>query len=234
MTVLLKIGGSLLYDENENLLIDRIKSYARIIIDYPDVRAVVCGGGLIARKFIDAGRELGSKEYLLDMMGINVSRLNAQLLITALGKEAYQYPIISINDAAKMNTFTDRILVAGGFEPGQSTTTVAMQFAEACDIDKILILTNVDGVYDKNPKNHADAKKFDRIALNELEEIVVKSGGDNQSSAGEYRIFDALSAQLFKRNDFQVKLMNGSKYDEIREILDLDFSDSDIGTLIKK
>ena len=50
---------------------------------------VIAGGGKIARHYINLARYLGSDEASLDIMGIEVSRLNAKLLIVALGEQAY-------------------------------------------------------------------------------------------------------------------------------------------------
>ena len=50
---------------------------------------VVAGGGKIARHYISTARRFGSDEASLDIMGIEVSRLNARLMILALGDQAY-------------------------------------------------------------------------------------------------------------------------------------------------
>ena len=49
----------------------------------------ITGDGGIARHYINLARNLGSDEASLDIMGIEVSRLNAKLLMVALKEMAY-------------------------------------------------------------------------------------------------------------------------------------------------
>ena len=50
---------------------------------------VVVGGGKTARDYIGIARGLGVSEAMCDEVGIEVTRLNAKLLIAALGEHAY-------------------------------------------------------------------------------------------------------------------------------------------------
>jgi len=127
----------------------------------------------------------------------------------------------------------NKVGIAGGFLPGQSTTSVVLQIAEAINVENLIILSDVDGIYDKNPKVNEDAKKFNTISTDELEKLILNSK-ENQASAGEYRIFDAVSLQLFKRNDILVRLINGKKMDNLAKLLKENFKTSQIGTLITK
>jgi uridylate kinase len=143
------------------------------------------------------------------------------------------YPVVikSIEEAFEA-TLSKKILVAGGFVPGQSTTTVAMQIAESLNLDGIFVLTDVDAIYDKNPKKYPDAKKFDQIKVDVLEKILLDGTDDDQSAAGEYRIFDAVSIQIFKRSNIKVRLLNGNKLDEFKLALKEGIEKTKNGTLI--
>src|SRR5215218_7741924 len=86
--VVIKLSGSI-FSEGRNE--DTIKRYAEMLTDVSiDVQPIViAGGGKIARHYINLARDLGSDEASLDIMGIEVSRLNAKLLIAAIGDLAY-------------------------------------------------------------------------------------------------------------------------------------------------
>ena len=185
----------------------------------------------MARNFIDSARDLGADESLCDTFGIKVSRLNARLLITALKDYAYPEPITSLEDVRAFSLWK-KILVAGGFIPGQSTTSVTFEIAESVQATDVIILTNVDGVYDMDPKKNLQAKKFDEISILELEKVIYGSTGNSQSAAGEYRIFDAVSLQILKRNRIQVRLTNGEDFDSLRKLLVDKAFESNIGTKI--
>ncbi|MHA1475780.1 MAG: UMP kinase [Promethearchaeota archaeon] len=219
--IVLKIGGSLLFDNEYNILQDKIVKFAEIIRDSEDIVAIIIGGGKLARNFIESGRYLGASESLCDTFGIEVSRLNARLLITALKDLAYPEPITSLKDVRAFSLW-NRILVAGGFIPGQSTTSVTFEIAESLHATDVIILTNVDGIYDKDPNKYPKAKKFDEISILDLEKVI----------AGEYRIFDAVSLQILKRSNIQVRLSNGEDFNTLRKLLVEKAFESNIGTKI--
>jgi uridylate kinase len=86
--VVIKLSGSIF---SQGASRDSIKKYAEMLSDISNSvqPIVITGGGEIARQYINLARNLGSDEANLDIMGIEVSRLNARLLIAALGDEAY-------------------------------------------------------------------------------------------------------------------------------------------------
>lgn len=226
----IKVGGSLLF-ANDTFRIDQIQKFTEILKNSVYISAIIVGGGSIARTFIKTARGLGAGESLCDTFGIEVSRLNARLLITSFGEFAYPEPITTIEQARTASLF-GKILIAGGFIPGQSTTSVTFEIAESLGATDILILTDVDGIFDKDPKKFPNAKKYDKITIDELEKIIVSEGGGTQSAAGEYRIFDAISAQIFKRSSIKVRLMNGDNLQHIHAFFVEKQYDSKIGTEI--
>ena len=232
MVYVIKIGGSLLFDKNGDIVIERIKILTDIIKSSHLIRGIVCGGGIIARKYINAGRNMGVDEFKLDLLGIEISRINAKLFLSILGDRAYPLIIKSVEEAQKAS-LSNKIIVAGGFIPGQSTTTVALQILEKLNLNKLLILTDVDGIYDKNPKIFPKAKKYDEISIDTLEKIIQKQG-EKQSNAGEYRIFDKVSTLIFKRNNMKIRLMSGYYPENIKKIIKGDIESTNIGTLILK
>lgn len=61
------------------------------------------------------------------------------------------------------------VFFAGGTgHPYFSTDTAAALRAVETEADLILLAKNIDGVYDKDPKNNEDAKRFSEISLQEV------------------------------------------------------------------
>ena len=229
--ILLKVGGSLLFDNNLEIREEVVKKFAQILRKAKSVVSVVVGGGKLARTYINAARTLHSGESLCDTFGIEVSRLNARLLISALEDRAYPEPITNLKEA-RSYALWNKILVAGGFVPGQSTTSVTFEMAEALNATDVLILTNVDGIYDKDPNKFSTASKFDEINIPKLEVVIYGEGGSSQSAAGEYRIFDAVSLQILKRNHLDVRLINGENFEDLQKLLVAEDFENSIGTKI--
>jgi uridylate kinase len=208
--IIIKIGGSLLFREDKSIDVHKIEKLCNIITSNKKkmIPLLVVGGGIIARNYIDSVRLFTENEALCDMFGIKVSRLNADLFISYLGDRAYPLVPQSIEDLSRA-LLSDRIVVMGGLQPGQSTTSVALEVGEYVNANKILILTNVDGIYDKDPNQYDNAHLLKTINYSRLTDLIISSSRSKQAAAGEYRIFDAVSLQILKRSKIEVMIGSG-------------------------
>ena len=165
---------------------------------------VVAGGGKVARHYISTARSFGSDEASLDMLGIEVSRLNARLLILALGDQAY--PVVpedleQVSKAVTGNSGTSssnssRVVVTGGLHPGQSTNATAALIAEKVKASKFLNATDVNGIYDSDPNKNKDAKLFKEITVKKCIELL----GSEDSVAGAYDLMDIVALKVIERS----------------------------------
>ncbi len=165
---------------------------------------VVAGGGKVARHYISAARSFGSDEASLDMLGIEVSRLNARLLILALGDQAY--PVVpedleQVSKAVTGNSGTSssnssRVVVTGGLHPGQSTNATAALIAEKVKASKFLNATDVNGIYDSDPNKNKGAKLFKEITVKKCIELL----GSEDSVAGAYDLMDIVALKVIERS----------------------------------
>ena len=156
---------------------------------------VVAGGGKFARYYISTARSFGSDEASLDIIGIEVSRLNARLLILALGDQAYPGVPEDLEHVSKAVT-TNRIVVTGGLHPGQSTNATAALIAEKVKASKFLNATDVDGIYDSDPNKNKDAKLFNEITVKKCIELL----GSEDSAAGAYDLMDIVALKVIERS----------------------------------
>ena len=205
--VVLKISGRLLnpyYEFSKKLF----HEYSRVLSKLYDKGyhlGVVVGGGDPARKYIGLARELGVNETLCDILGIMVSRLNAQTLIALLGGKAYPQPPCSLEEYLRAWS-TGRIVISGGFQPGQSTNAVSALVVEALNTRKLYMAASVDAVYDKDPKKHRDARRIVEITLRELKKII-----EQEFKAGAYQLLDPLAINILERSRIEVVLFDGRK-----------------------
>ncbi len=208
--IVLKIGGSLLFENENKINSKKIIELCNIIknIQNYETIIVIIGGGTIAREYIRFIRSITRNESLSDIIGINVSRINAQMMISCLEGQAFPSVPKSIEQLS-LAVLSGKIIIMGGLQPGQSTTSVALEVAEFINAKEVIILTNVDGIYDKDPIKDKNAKKYDNLNYNELRNLIIEESDHNQAAAGEYRIFDAVSLQILKRSNITVLIGSG-------------------------
>jgi uridylate kinase len=225
LRAVLKVGGSLLYSNNGEILTDRIREYADVILGLSKEGhqlVIVVGGGKPARTFIAAARELGASEAQCDWIGIKMARQNAELFSAALGDAAYPKIAESL-DELETAVQLGKVVLMGGLIPAQSTNAVAAVAAETFGAEKLFNATNVDGVYDKDPKL-SGAKKLDTVKITELRSIL--SGGGTR--AGEYKLFDPVAIRVVERSKISAVIFDGRDPENLRAI----FEGKKIGSVI--
>jgi len=214
MKIALKLGGFLFPKE---LNFDSIQAYAELLKKlFSDGHQliVVTGGGKGAREYITAAREMGASETICDEIGIEYTRLNSRLLISAIPKEAspdVPQNIQEINNSLRFN----KIIVMGGLQPGQSTNAVAALAAELIDADMFINATDVDGIYEDDPKTNPDAKMYDKIKIMDLFDLITKK----RSIAGSYKLFDLVAVNLIARSKIPTWFVNGKDPKNIENII---------------
>ena len=167
--------------------------------------AVVVGGGRRARDYIELGRDLGLSEGVLDMLGIEVSRVNALLLTSLVGSAAY-LPIPRSVEEFLRAWSTGKVVVLGGLQPGQSTNAVAALVAELVGADLLVNATDVAGIYDSNPKENPNARLLREVKAEVLEGML-----RSEELAGLYELFDRVAMNIVRRS--RVPLVFLSAYD---------------------
>ena len=185
---------------------------------------IVTGGGKVARHFISIARSFGSDESSLDILGIEVSRLNARLLILALGDQAYPAVPKDLEQVSKAVTYSSSgIVVTGGLHPGQSTNATAALIAEKIKASKFLNATDVNGIYDSDPNKNKAAKLFKEITVKECIGLL----GSEDSVAGAYDLMDIVALKVIERSKIHTVVLKSDP-----EVIKNAISTSAIGTRI--
>jgi uridylate kinase len=201
--VVISLGGSILIPSLENHTIKEYVPALRAIAKTHRLFIVVGGGGE-ARRYIGVARDLGVDEGTSDEIGILITRLNATILIAALGDNAYPKVAESHADAKKFAE-TGKIVVMGGITPGQTTDAVAAVLAERVGAAVFINATSVDGIYSADPKKDRNAKHFTAMTPQQLLEIV----GGTAMSAGSNTVLDIVAARVVERSHIPLVVLDG-------------------------
>jgi len=218
--IVIKLSGRIFGMDNVKIL----KDYASFLVKISKVcqPVVIAGGGNIARHYISHARSSGADESTLDELGIEISRLNAKLLIYALKNKAYSHPPTTLQEV-KHAVDDGLIIVTGGLHPGQSTNGTAALIAEKIQADQFLNATDVDGVYDMDPKKNKKAKKFKQIELKNLRNMLIHE----DSIAGGYDLMDIVALKIIERSKIKTRILKADP-----KLIEKAIKGEDVGTKI--
>ncbi len=212
--LVIKITGKAFTKDNIDYL-NKILKTIRNLVEKGYRIAIVAGGGNTARNYIELASLLGVKSnYLLDIIGIEASRLNALVIAYALSNIAYNKVVedpSELNDLLKIYS----VVVLGGLIPGQSTAAVAVEVAEAINAEKIVNLGAIDKVYDKDPSIYPDAKPFTYIKASDLKKFLEQS-----IIPGKYQLLDIHSIDLALRSKITIVLCHYKKPEKIIDYIE--------------
>jgi uridylate kinase len=205
MRVVISVGGSVLAPD---LDARRVEGHAAVVEQLAregcELGTVVGGGG-VARDYIRAARRLGANEVQLDQIGIDVTRINARLLVAALGELVDPTPARDYEEAGDAIRRGD-VCVMGGVAPGQTTDAVAAALAEYVNADLLVYATSVDGVFSADPDEATDAEKYDELSPTELVDVIAPMSRDAGASAP----VDLLAAKLIERAGMRTIVLDGT------------------------
>ena len=190
----MKLGGALFRRDPE---VNQIQSMARALSGFAKENnqvVVIAGGGENARAYIGAARKLGAEESTCDLIGIQLTRANAELFRIALGDVGVPKIPTSIGDLPHL-AHPGKVVVMGGLQPGQSTNTVAALAAEITRAEFLVNGTDVDGVYTQDPKKFPKAKLLRNVQMGKLLDWAMTG----EVFAGKYELLDPLALKIMER-----------------------------------
>jgi len=181
--VMLKISGeALMGDQGYGLHPPTVARIAQEVKSVRDMGVEVCmviGGGNIFRGL--AGSAQGMERTTADYMGMLATVMNALAMQSALEQIGVYTRVISaipmdqvcepyIRRRAVRHLEKKRVVIfaAGTGNPYFTTDTAATLRASEMACQAIFKGTKVDGVYDKDPKKHADAKRYTHVTYDEV------------------------------------------------------------------
>jgi len=141
--------------------------------------AVVCGGGNMFRgeQMSERGMDRARGDYM-GMLGTVINCLALQDFLEKLGVDTRVQTAITMGQVAEpyiprraiRHLEKGRVVIfgAGIGQPFFSTDTAAAQRALEISAEAVLKGTQVDGVYDSDPKKNPDAFRFDRLDYGEV------------------------------------------------------------------
>jgi len=221
--VVVSVGGSLIVpDAIDTDFLSRFKTIVLEKIERGFSFAIIAGGGKTARRYQEAAQTVTplSREDL-DWIGIHATRLNAQLLRNIFAD--YAYPNVIKDPTAPIKS-GEPVIIAAGWQPGCSTDYDAVLMAKNLGAQRLVNLSNIDYVYDDDPKKNPGAKRIEKISWADFRKLIPAEWDPGLSSP-----FDPIAAKEAEALGLEVAIINGAKLEEFSHYLD---GEPFVGTVI--
>lgn len=219
--ILLKISGESLMGERQfgldPAMVNRVASEIATIVGYGVEVCVVIGGGNIFRGV--SGAANGMERATADYMGMLATVMNALAMQSSLEQHGLQSRVQSalpisavcepyIRRRAVRHMEKKRIVIfaAGTGNPFFTTDTAAALRATEMGCDAILKATKVDGVYEADPEQNKNAKRYD--ALSYLEVL-----------SRDLKVMDAPAISLAKENSIPILVFSIQKPGTLADVV---------------
>ncbi len=232
---LVSIGGQSIFDRGKAAILPMVEELVEIKQDKRVKMVIGVGGGTRVRHTMaiatDLGLPVGGMAQLVGAM----EELNAILLNTLLAPHGsmpmqrdhfwdlplyFDAGITPIAISVPPYHFWEPPPVEG-HAPDHGSDFGLFQMAEVLGMKQIIFVKDEDGLYDKDPKQHADATRFGKIRLDELLPQLPKQ------NILDHQLFEAFaSAKSLRR----VVIVNGLKRGQLTAAL----RGEDVGTVIWK
>ena len=255
--IVIKVGTSTVTYKNGNINLERIENLVKVISDIVNsgkevvlVTSGAVGAGVGKLRLKEKPKDVRQQQALAaigqcELMHIyskffaEYSHIVGQILLTRdviednhIKENVYNtfelllengiIPIVNENDSVSI----DEIQNIAKFGDNDNLSAIV---SKLCNADLLIILSDIDGFYDKDPRNNEDAKLLNEV--HEITEELEKAAGGAGTNFGTGGMITKLTAAKTATNSgIDMVLANG---EEPKIILDI-LNGKEIGTLFLK
>ncbi len=200
-TTIISLGGSLIVPkEVDSVFLSEFKKTILKCAHSNHQFIIFCGGGRLARDYQEALKEIAdAPQEALDWIGIHATRINAELVKEMFGTHAYDVVVI---DPTKKISSQKKIIIAAGWKPGWSTDYDAVLVAKQMKCDCLINMSNVEYVYNADPRKVKTAKPLKEMSWKQLRSLV-----GNTWTPGLSMPFDPIAAKGAEKLKLKVTII---------------------------
>ena len=189
----ISLGGSILFPDHIDVAF--LRNFKKLLMSFKDRKfVVVTGGGKIARLYIDALRKEHLPKLIQSYAGIAITRINAKFLANFVMKKQH-YPIPRTLKEIEHLLKRHDIVFCGSlrYEDNNTSDGTAAEIARHFGA-RFINMTNVKGLYTKDPRKHRDAKFIPQISFDAFHRIVHRM----EYVPGQHFVLDQHAAAIIK------------------------------------
>jgi len=203
--IVISLGGSLIIPDKIN--IEFLEQFKKVL--YKNSKrhkfVVVCGGGKTARNYIHGleNEKIRKKELFQSFLGIASTRLNARFMTYFFGEDANQgipHDMKEVKNLLKKNDYV--FCGALRYAKNQTSDSTSAKLAKYFKTN-FINLTNVKGLYNKNPKKFPSAKFIPEISHKDFLKMARKVG----FKPGQHFALDQTAAKIIKKHNIKTFIL---------------------------
>lgn len=211
MIYVISLGGSVIIKDKIN--IDFLTKFSKLIKKYSHRNkfVIVTGGGSTARKYMSSLTNFHLDRQKIGLIGIAVTQLNANLLKSIMKINSKINSIKDIRNLLKKQS----IVITGAFKylPNATSDGNCAQLAHYIKADLFINITNVKGLFDKDPRSHQNAKLLKKITYDKFNLLMHKI----KFSYGQHFILDQTASKLIKKHKIKTIII-GEKLTNLEKV----------------
>ena len=201
--IVISLGGSQIIPENVNY--SYLKKFKDVVMKHKKKYkiVVVCGGGSLARKYIEAVQKERGDLYHQSLAGINATRANARFVSYFFGYDpewGIPHNMKTLKKYLKKRNFV--ICGALEYKSNQTSDSTAADIAKKLK-GEFVNITNIKGLYDKNPKEFKNAKYIPKITWEEFDKLAQKI----KFKPGQHFVLDQTASKIIMKNKIKTVIL---------------------------
>ena len=222
-SIVLKIGGSLLYDDELKLkrdMVTKIQIWVNSAMKKYNKIVLVIGGGKLSRFLGDQVKGMLQPGDQIHSVARAITVANAEIIRLALGTKnaGISYTLGSLYE----KLFEDDVhcVVVGGMKDGWSTDMDAAVAADILDIDRVIKISDIDHIYTSDPRTNNQARVINDISWDEYFKLFGISNGHSQHKANLHIPIDMMCSQYCANKGINYLVTGGKNLEGNAEIKD--------------
>ena len=204
--IVISLGGSVFIPNYVDYnFLDKFRELVLQLKNYKFV--IVLGGGGIARKYLKPMKKKRLDVNERSRFGFEATRLNALFLMKYFGKIANEDNPKSMKEVKNLLR-KNKVVVCGGLRFAKKSTSdgTAAKLANYLGTE-FVNLTDVDGLFSKDPNKFKDAKLVSSINYDDFYSILNKI----KYKPGQHFVLDQLASRIIRKHNIRTVILNGHR-----------------------
>ncbi len=195
--IVISLGGSVLFQDKVNC--NFIKNFKKLILKLTKSRKkfiIVVGGGKPARFYINGFKNLNINKKIQSLTGIAITRFHAKFLANYFRVQTNVKIPHNINEVYELLK-KNNVVFCGGlrYKENETSDSAAAKIAKNLKCEFINI-TNVKGLYNKDPRKYKNAKLIKKISFSDFYRIASRL----KYKPGQHFVLDQHAAKIIMEN----------------------------------